>query len=194
MIFAHIQPSTSKAAVELLTAFELPESIPQEDTSTFKASTTGLWSILGILPSPDIVSIDQTQEVANSLTRIAYTCEQVQVGQSTIAETHSRPSVWIDWEGFYVDPCAGGRFQSTGYPDTLRPSFLRRAPVGTEQREQFKPYRNDERERYQDHDNAHPSRRHPNALCSIPFGTPSQKLGEDKANGGRLVEGGVRSG
>jgi len=73
MIFAHIQPSTSKAAVELLTAFELPESIPQEDTSTFKASTTGLWNILGILPSLDIVSIDQTQEVANSLTRIAYT-------------------------------------------------------------------------------------------------------------------------
>ena len=61
-------------------ALELPESTSQDDRLTFKASTMGLWNILNSLASSDIVSIDQQYRgVANSLTRIAYVVNKLQL-------------------------------------------------------------------------------------------------------------------
>ena len=54
-----MRPSTSKAAVQLLMAFELPESASQDDGSTFRASTMELWNAIHSLASFDIVLIDQ---------------------------------------------------------------------------------------------------------------------------------------
>jgi len=59
---------------------ELPESTPQDDRLTFKASTMGLWTALGGLASFDIVSIDQQyRRVASSLTRIAYVMNELKL-------------------------------------------------------------------------------------------------------------------
>ena len=75
-----MRPSTSKTTVELLMALELPESTPQDDRLTFKASTMGLWSTLGSLGSFDILSVDQQyMRVANSLTRIAYVMNKLKL-------------------------------------------------------------------------------------------------------------------
>jgi hypothetical protein len=64
-------------------ALELPESTSQDDRLTFKASTMGLWNILNSLASSDIVSIDQQYRgVANSLTRIAYVVNKLQLVSS----------------------------------------------------------------------------------------------------------------
>jgi len=61
-------------------ALELPESTPQDDRLTFKASTMGLWSALSSLASFDIVSIDQQyRRVASSLTRIAYVMNKLKL-------------------------------------------------------------------------------------------------------------------
>jgi len=56
---------TFNGTVELLTALELPESMPQDDRLSFKASTMGLCFLSG-LASFDILSVGQQHR------RVAY--------------------------------------------------------------------------------------------------------------------------
>ena len=73
-----MRPSTGKTTVQLLMALELPEATPQGDKMAFKALTVELWNILNGLASFDIVSIGQQyRRVANSLTRIAYVANRL---------------------------------------------------------------------------------------------------------------------
>ena len=92
-----MRPSTGKSTVQLLMALELPEATSQGDRLALKASTVELWNILNGLVLFDIVSIDQQyRRVANSLTRIAYVADRLNLvsallGVSILVHSYELP-------------------------------------------------------------------------------------------------------
>ena len=110
-----MRPSTSKTTVQLLMAFELPESTLQDDRLTFRASTMELWNALNSLASFDIVSIDrQYRRVASSLTRIAYVVNKLKLvspypwkpasalSYGLITKALCRPTFWQPSSAFWA--------------------------------------------------------------------------------------------